>query len=360
MASNLSFWELDPFFPAAEEVQNSTDRMESIYRAWKYTQGVAQETPEDSSIIAAVKANKRDLITALDTVRWQLEEFARAVKVATNAAAERVYLGEDAKSRHTQFVNAIQSQVCNMEKEIGDSLEKKKLKYASIGEADSKCLALFLSGSDDVDSSSPTAIAVQEREVEQGNDNDVLLDSLPSISIRIDTVDGCNGFCHHNERNGFFSSGSSSSSSSGSSSSSRDGLIESKSFWNSVAGILFWRARDHQSKMQMSASVLKRWKDGDAGFLDRAEECMSALKNRCLGRNNGRKQSSGSPRLFGLLGDHSGAVIQRRFLRASEVGDAAKIGFGALVVIGLMGLYFWFLSTLVPLDHQPVPGSFLN
>ncbi|EFJ27965.1 hypothetical protein SELMODRAFT_412031 [Selaginella moellendorffii] len=305
MASNLSFWELDPFFPAAEEVQNSTDRMESIYRAWKYTQGVAQETPEDSSIIAAVKANKRDLITALDTVRWQLEEFARAVKVATNAAAERVYLGEDAKSRHTQFVNAIQSQVCNMEKEIGDCLEKKKLKYASIGEADSKCLALFLSGSDDVDSSSPTAIAVQEREVEQGNDNDVLLDSLPT-------------------------------------------------------GILFWRARDHQSKMQMSASVLKRWKDGDAGFLDRAEECMSALKNRCLGRNNGRKQSSGSPRLLGLLGDHSGAVIQRRFLRASEVGDAAKIGFGALVVIGLMGLYFWFLSTLVPLDHQPVPGSFLN
>ncbi|KAF0922022.1 hypothetical protein E2562_023982 [Oryza meyeriana var. granulata] len=34
MATSFDRWEKDPFFPAAEEVQESADRMESVYRIW--------------------------------------------------------------------------------------------------------------------------------------------------------------------------------------------------------------------------------------------------------------------------------------------------------------------------------------
>ncbi|KAF0895448.1 hypothetical protein E2562_012455 [Oryza meyeriana var. granulata] len=34
MAKSFDCWGKDPFFPAAEEVQESTARMESVYRRW--------------------------------------------------------------------------------------------------------------------------------------------------------------------------------------------------------------------------------------------------------------------------------------------------------------------------------------
>ncbi|PIA33089.1 hypothetical protein AQUCO_04200091v1 [Aquilegia coerulea] len=73
MATNFDRWEKDPFFSAAEEVQESADRMESTYRTWIH------ETKDNSSVCDPNEL-RRDLQTALGTAKWQLEEFERAVR----------------------------------------------------------------------------------------------------------------------------------------------------------------------------------------------------------------------------------------------------------------------------------------
>ncbi|XP_057721748.1 syntaxin-61-like [Arachis stenosperma] len=77
MTSNFDRWEKDPFFEAAEEVQESADRLESAYRTW------IRSTKDDCSVWNSVEL-RRDLNTALGTAKWQLDEFNRAVKLKLN------------------------------------------------------------------------------------------------------------------------------------------------------------------------------------------------------------------------------------------------------------------------------------
>ncbi|KAJ7535995.1 hypothetical protein O6H91_12G053000 [Diphasiastrum complanatum] len=113
MASNFAQWEVDPFFPAAEEVQNSVDRMESAFRTWRHLKEIGGTTDGVSTKIC-----RRELITALDTAKWQVEEFERAVE------SKQVHCIEDTSLRHRLFVRAVRSQVLYAEKVLEDAAEQ--------------------------------------------------------------------------------------------------------------------------------------------------------------------------------------------------------------------------------------------
>jgi len=73
MATSFDRWEKDPFFLAAEEVQESADRMESVYRIW------VQERSGGDLEAAGVTGGgptaaelRRELHTALGTAKWQV------------------------------------------------------------------------------------------------------------------------------------------------------------------------------------------------------------------------------------------------------------------------------------------------
>lgn len=152
MTANFDRWEADPFFSAAEDVQDSADRLESAYRSWVSARSV---TDSDSScgedLGNSVDILRRELQTALGTAKWQLDEFERAVKSS--------YLGRDvdASSRHKQFVMAIQSQISGIEKTMNDSVideGKKCLRWIQLDDHEKDDLALFLCGSCDNNSNS--------------------------------------------------------------------------------------------------------------------------------------------------------------------------------------------------------------
>lgn len=137
MASNFGRWEKDPFFSAAEEVQESADRMESTYRTWMHA-------VKDTSSMWNSDELRRDLHTALGTTKWQLEEFERAVKLSyANTSAE------DARDRHHQFIIAIRNQISMIEislKESTFSEGKTSVPWVRLDEGECNELALFLSG----------------------------------------------------------------------------------------------------------------------------------------------------------------------------------------------------------------------
>ncbi|KAL8261121.1 hypothetical protein R6Q59_025170 [Mikania micrantha] len=137
MASHLDQWERDPFFRAAEEVQESADRMESTYRTFIH----ASKEPS----VWNSDALRRDLRTAIGTTKWQLEEFERAVisRYGKNS-------GDDTKERHRDFINAMENQISRVENSWNDSsgsAGKPPRPWVRLDERERKELALFLSGS---------------------------------------------------------------------------------------------------------------------------------------------------------------------------------------------------------------------
>nr|ABR18033.1 unknown [Picea sitchensis] len=147
MASDLCRWEVDPFFSAAEDVQDSADRMESAYRTWLHDQSLGEPDPADMELVSLIEIRKRELITALGTAKWQLEDFERAIRVT--ASTNKAYSKEDAPSRHMQFIGAIQNQIASIEKELQDSIKKdgnRSLQWVDLDDRERDDLAMFLSG----------------------------------------------------------------------------------------------------------------------------------------------------------------------------------------------------------------------
>ncbi|OVA17066.1 Syntaxin 6 [Macleaya cordata] len=137
MATNFDRWEKDPFFSAAEEVQESADRMESAYRTWLHES-------KDSASICDPDELRRDLHTALGTAKWQLDEFERAVRSSYGDSSAK-----DAKTRHGQFIVAIGNQISIVENSLKDSAlaeGKPALPWVRLDEGERDELALFLSG----------------------------------------------------------------------------------------------------------------------------------------------------------------------------------------------------------------------
>lgn len=143
MTREFSKWEVDPFFPAAEEVQDSADRLESAYRTWIHVKSLTVEADEDS----AIQFRRRELCTALGTAKWQLEEFDRAVSGLV--AGDQRLVGEDAPGRHKQFIDAIWGQINSIEEALmasEDIRDLEALPAVKLDQEEKDDLAQFLSG----------------------------------------------------------------------------------------------------------------------------------------------------------------------------------------------------------------------
>uniref|UniRef100_A0A7N0SXJ3 Syntaxin 6/10/61 N-terminal domain-containing protein n=1 Tax=Kalanchoe fedtschenkoi TaxID=63787 RepID=A0A7N0SXJ3_KALFE len=154
MSTTFDRWEKDPFFPAAEEVQESADRMESTYRTWLHS-------VKDSSSVWDSEQLRRDLQTTLGTAKWQLEEFSRAVRSSYKENSD-----EDSK-RHGDFVHAIGDQIAAVDKSLADASAaegKPPTPWVRLDERERNELALFLSAG---------PRASQGQDDDNNNNNDV-------------------------------------------------------------------------------------------------------------------------------------------------------------------------------------------
>uniref|UniRef100_A0A1D1XS93 Syntaxin-61 n=1 Tax=Anthurium amnicola TaxID=1678845 RepID=A0A1D1XS93_9ARAE len=152
MAGSSMGWESDPLFPAAEVVQDSADRMDSLYRLLMHEWNLVHEESKDSKLLSSIQYHKRDLVTAVETTKWQLEDFERAVDFA--ALSDETGSRENAISTHRQFINAIREQIvlvdkCLEEISFGDS--NRSMQWTNLNEPDAVGLSFFLSGSDFMD-----------------------------------------------------------------------------------------------------------------------------------------------------------------------------------------------------------------
>ncbi|CAN1772128.1 hypothetical protein LINPERHAP1_LOCUS12107 [Linum perenne] len=143
MASSLQKWEADPLFSAAEVVQDSADRMESLYRLLLHDQTLLQDNHSDPKLLTAIDYHRRDLVTILETAKWQLEDFERAVN--SSAMADKSQSRGDVIARHRQFVTAIREQLKLVEARI-EGPSKGKSSWVNLDEQDRDGLELFLSG----------------------------------------------------------------------------------------------------------------------------------------------------------------------------------------------------------------------
>lgn len=146
MATSFDRWEKDPFFLAAEEVQESADRMESVYRVW------VQERSGGDSEAASVTGGptaaqlRRELHTALGTAKWQLDELARAVRSNDLVMSA----GKDTRARHDDFVTAIGYRILEVENYLKESNladGRGPLSWVHLDEDERDDLAAFLSAS---------------------------------------------------------------------------------------------------------------------------------------------------------------------------------------------------------------------
>ncbi|XP_031498005.1 uncharacterized protein LOC116262654 isoform X2 [Nymphaea colorata] len=153
MAGNLQRWERDPLFSAAEIVQDSADRMESAFRTLLHEQSLLGDEPADQKLLNSIEFHRRDLLTALGTTKWQLEDFERAVGLSS--VFHNVSLNTDSVSRHSQFIKAIREQITLMEQNLRQSSIQNgngDNQWVNLNEQDRDQLALFLCGGDSSES----------------------------------------------------------------------------------------------------------------------------------------------------------------------------------------------------------------
>eukprot|EP00250_Pteridium_aquilinum_P019013 c24251_g7_i1 orf=534-1586(+) len=144
MAAVFSSWETDPFYAAAADIQESADRMESAYRNWLNRRALAGEESADER---SINFHNQEVTTALDTTKWQLEEFEKAV--TDLAQRNTTLLGDDVSKRHFSFIGAIRSQIGLIEGMLHKCMDIRLLNTLHSGKLDAKerdQLEMFLSG----------------------------------------------------------------------------------------------------------------------------------------------------------------------------------------------------------------------
>ncbi|MQL90095.1 hypothetical protein Taro_022678 [Colocasia esculenta] len=137
VGNTFDLWQKDVFFSAAEEVQESADVMDSVFRWWLRERNEGHKH-------GLVDELRRELQTALGTAKWQLEEFERAVRQSHgNLPSDKNTI-----NRHSQFIVAIEEHISDVERALGDSLVKEgkqPLRWVQLDEGERDDLALFLS-----------------------------------------------------------------------------------------------------------------------------------------------------------------------------------------------------------------------
>ncbi|PKA49778.1 Syntaxin-61 [Apostasia shenzhenica] len=169
MATVFDRWVKDPFFYAAEEVQESTDRMESVYRRWMHEKQVVSN-PACTDGDAATAELRRELHTALGTAKWQLDELERAVRSSDQA----LFAGEATITRHSDFVTAISERILMVELALKESNlredEKSYFTWVKLNEGEREELALFLSSPvDKVEKALPSPSSGQQNSANRMN-----------------------------------------------------------------------------------------------------------------------------------------------------------------------------------------------
>ncbi|MQM09889.1 hypothetical protein Taro_042775 [Colocasia esculenta] len=186
--SSIIRWESDPLFSAAEVVQDSADRMESFYRLLMHDWKLVCEENKDNKLLSSIHYHKRDLVTAVETTKWQMEDFERAVYFA--ALSDETGLRKNAISKHKQFIDAIREQIVSVEKyleeiSIGDS--DRSMQWTHLNEPDSTGLALFLSGNDSMDHhlQHNSENTIMKRFFESTGSTDEIIELEPEEHLRV-------------------------------------------------------------------------------------------------------------------------------------------------------------------------------
>ncbi|CAM8955285.1 unnamed protein product [Rhodiola kirilowii] len=149
MASDLRGWETDPLFAAAEVVQDSADRMETIYRLVLHESSLIEGDHPDSVVFSSLKLHRRDLLTAIETTKWQdiLEDFDKAASLSiikSNSCTREVLV-----ARYMQFLEAIREQICEIEKNLDYASLRDSIadtSHDNLNTQDEDSLEFFLSG----------------------------------------------------------------------------------------------------------------------------------------------------------------------------------------------------------------------
>ncbi|KAL7134385.1 hypothetical protein ABFS83_11G023300 [Erythranthe nasuta] len=137
VGNSFDLWQKDTFFPAAEEVQQSADIMESAYRTWLRAR-------KEGSIPLHLDELGRELQMALGTAKWQLEEFEKAVRLSYRNNGDDITI-----TRHREFLSVIEDQISRVETALKEALDvegKKPFRWVNLDEEECDDLALFLSG----------------------------------------------------------------------------------------------------------------------------------------------------------------------------------------------------------------------
>lgn len=172
MTTSFDRWEKDPFFSAAEEVQESADRMESAYRRWMHARKIV---PESDSVSEELR---RELHTTLGTAKWQLEEFEQAVR-----SSYGIFSADDARSRHHQFIVAIGNQISLIEGSLREAVTadgKTTLPWVRLDEGERDELALFLVGP--MQDAEETGTSASGKDGGVGNPLELLGPTMPESS----------------------------------------------------------------------------------------------------------------------------------------------------------------------------------
>ncbi|XP_019437908.1 PREDICTED: uncharacterized protein LOC109343867 isoform X2 [Lupinus angustifolius] len=163
MASSFDLWGKDPFFNAAEQVQESSDRMEYAYRTWIH----AKKDPLSPYNIDELR---RDLHTTHSTAKLQLDEFQRAVSSSYSKSSS-----VDAVARHRLFISAIDGKITEIEHGLLESVpsgDKASFRWVRLDEGERYELALFLSGMSASEPKSPHKCIRSGSENIQSSDKD--------------------------------------------------------------------------------------------------------------------------------------------------------------------------------------------
>uniref|UniRef100_A0A5B7AR85 Syntaxin 6/10/61 N-terminal domain-containing protein n=1 Tax=Davidia involucrata TaxID=16924 RepID=A0A5B7AR85_DAVIN len=197
MASSFHQWQSDPLFSAAEVVQDSADRMESIFRLLLHEQSLVKGDHPDPKLLTSIEYHRRDLATTLETAKWQLEDFERAVSLS--AMTDKSQTRENVISRHKQFIRAIREQIIHVEKSledpsVGDLV--RNTEWVHLNEQDRDGLALFLSGGNPIEH-------IAHHDAEDTNIMRRFLDPTVSSSFNDEVVDHNNSEIENVHMNGF-------------------------------------------------------------------------------------------------------------------------------------------------------------
>ncbi|MCO5582681.1 hypothetical protein L7F22_036580 [Adiantum nelumboides] len=159
MARNFEKLEENPFFAAAEQVQDSADRLDSAFRAWTRAKTLPPEDAHVTTFYGDVKKGpdvlefyRRELATTFGIAAGQLAELEKDISCLPEAREDEDRFDDDFSKRHTEFISAISNQINSLKSTLSTSTDLRDtdillsggrgcLKQAEIDE-----FALFLSG----------------------------------------------------------------------------------------------------------------------------------------------------------------------------------------------------------------------